>query len=105
MEIRSPSKCLTEDGAGAPLLLRFNLPHKVDGRDCSEQDDWAPANQMAVLFDKSGSVIKKRINHVLDEGELGRANNTQKCVLFVSTAALSCRRHGCGRGDGKRLIA
>ncbi len=64
-----------------------------------------PANQMAVLLDKRESVIRKHINNVLGEGELRRENNTQKCVLFVSTAALSCRRHGCGRGDGRRLIA
>lgn len=36
-----------------------------------------PVNQMAVLLDKRGSVIRKHINNVLGEGELGRANNTQ----------------------------
>lgn len=60
-----------------------------------------PANQMAVLFDKHESVIRKHINHVLGEGGVSRANNTHFCVLFVSMVALSCRRHGCGRGDGK----
>lgn len=39
---------------------------------------WITANQMAVLFDKSESTIRKHINNVFDEGELDRANNTQK---------------------------
>ncbi len=39
---------------------------------------WITANQMAVLFDKSESTIRKHINNVLDEGELDRENNTQK---------------------------
>lgn len=43
-----------------------------------------PANQRAVLFDKRESVIKKHINHVLGEGELSRANNTQNlCVVRI----------------------
>ncbi len=37
---------------------------------------WTPANQMAVLFDKRESVLRKHINNVFDEGELGRENNT-----------------------------
>ena len=39
---------------------------------------WITANQMAVLFDKSESTIRKHINNVFDEGELDRENNTQK---------------------------
>ena len=39
---------------------------------------WITANQMAVLFDKSESTIRKHINNVFDEGELNRDNNTQK---------------------------
>ncbi len=39
---------------------------------------WLTANQMAVLFEKSESTIRKHINNVFDEGELERENNTQK---------------------------
>lgn len=39
---------------------------------------WITANQMAVLFDKSESTIRKHINNVFDDGELDRENNTQK---------------------------
>ncbi len=39
---------------------------------------WVTANQMAILFDKSESTIRKHINNVFDEGELNRENNTQK---------------------------
>lgn len=77
MEIRSLSKCLTEDGAGASSsFVAISLIKSVNAV-VQNKTIWAPANQMAVLLDKRGSVIKKRINHVLDEGELSRANNTQ----------------------------
>lgn len=48
--------------------------------DAFVQDEtiWVTANQMAVLFDKSESMIRKHINNVFDEGELERKNNTQK---------------------------
>lgn len=39
---------------------------------------WVTANQMAILFDKSESTIRKHINNVFEEGELERENNTQK---------------------------
>ena len=39
---------------------------------------WVTANQMALLFGKSESTIRKHINNVFDEGELDRENNTQK---------------------------
>lgn len=39
---------------------------------------WITANQMAILFGKSESTIRKHINNVFDEGELNRDNNTQK---------------------------
>ena len=39
---------------------------------------WITANQMAILFGKSESTIRKHINNVFDEGELNRENNTQK---------------------------
>ena len=39
---------------------------------------WLTANQMAILFEKSETTIRKHINNVFDEGELTRENNTQK---------------------------
>ena len=48
--------------------------------DAFVQDEtiWITANQMAILFGKSESTIRKHINNVFDEGELDRENNTQK---------------------------
>lgn len=43
---------------------------------------WVTANQMAVLFDKSESTIRKHINNVFEEKELERENNTQNCALI-----------------------
>lgn len=43
-----------------------------------DESIWVTANQMAVLFDKSESTIRKHINNVFHEGELDQDNNTQK---------------------------
>lgn len=77
MEIRSFSKRLTEDEAGVPLLLRRISPIKAMDAIGQTETIWTPANQMAVLFDKRESVIRKHINNVFDEGELSREINTQ----------------------------
>ena len=37
---------------------------------------WLSANQMANLFDRDEKTIRKHINNVFSEGELGKANNT-----------------------------
>ena len=37
---------------------------------------WLSANQMATLFDRDEKTIRKHINNVFSEGELGKANNT-----------------------------
>jgi prophage maintenance system killer protein len=44
----------------------------------SEENVWITANQMASLFDKDETTIRKHINNVFNEGELDRNNNTQK---------------------------
>lgn len=51
-------------------------PIKSMGAIVQAETIWTPANQMAVLFDKRESVLRKHINNVFDEGELGRENNT-----------------------------
>ena len=39
---------------------------------------WITANQMAILFDKDETTIRKHINNVFKDGELSKENNTQK---------------------------
>ena len=39
---------------------------------------WLTANQMAMLFDKDETNIRKHINNVFNDGELEKSNNTQK---------------------------
>ena len=39
---------------------------------------WLTANQMAALFEKDETTLRKHIKNVFDEGELDRENNTQK---------------------------
>lgn len=39
---------------------------------------WLTANQMAQLFERDEKTLRKHINNVFREGELDRANNTQK---------------------------
>ena len=44
----------------------------------SDETVWLTANQMAELFDRDETNIRKHINNVFDEGELVKENNTQK---------------------------
>ena len=39
---------------------------------------WLSANQMAVLFERDEKTIRKHVNNVFNEGEVGKENNTQK---------------------------
>ena len=43
-----------------------------------EENVWITANQMAILFDKDETTIRKHINNVFKGGELEKNNNTQK---------------------------
>lgn len=43
-----------------------------------EETVWITANQMAILFDKDETTIRKHINNVFKDGELSKENNTQK---------------------------
>ena len=43
-----------------------------------ENNVWVTANQMAILFDKDETTIRKHINNVFKDNELERDNNTQK---------------------------
>ena len=43
-----------------------------------EENVWITANQMAILFDKDETTIRKHINNVFKDGELEKNNNTQK---------------------------
>ncbi len=46
--------------------------------DLENETVWLSANQMAELFERDETNIRKHINNVFDEGELIRENNTQK---------------------------
>ena len=46
--------------------------------DIDNETVWLSANQMAELFERDETNIRKHINNVFDEGELIRENNTQK---------------------------
>ena len=46
--------------------------------DFDNETVWLSANQMAELFERDETSIRKHINNVFDEGELIRENNTQK---------------------------
>ena len=43
-----------------------------------EENVWITANQMAILFDKDETTIRKHINNIFKDGELEKNNNTQK---------------------------
>lgn len=43
-----------------------------------EETVWITANQMAILFDKDETTIRKHINSVFKDEELSKENNTQK---------------------------
>ena len=43
-----------------------------------EETVWITANQMAILFYKDETTIRKHINNVFKDGELSKENNTQK---------------------------
>lgn len=43
-----------------------------------EETVWITANQMAILFDKDETTIRKHINNVFKDNELDKYNNTQK---------------------------
>ena len=43
-----------------------------------EDNVWITANQMAMLFDKDETTIRKHINNVFNDKELEKDNNTQK---------------------------
>lgn len=44
----------------------------------AQETVWLSANQMAILFDRDEKTIRKHINNVFSEREVGKENNTQK---------------------------
>lgn len=69
----------------------LQIPVSRDG-----ESVWLSANQMAVLFDKDETNIRKHINNIFRSSEVDRDNNTQKmrvdgvkqseCVFCEETA-------------------
>ena len=48
-----------------------------------EDTVWLNTKQMAELFDKEESNIRRHINNVFNEAELPRENNVHFCTLMV----------------------
>ena len=71
--------------------MQLEVPVSRDG-----ESVWLSANQMAVLFDKDETNIRKHINNVFRSSEVDKNNNTQKmrvdgvkqseCVFCEETA-------------------
>ena len=53
--------------------IQLEVPVSADG-----ESVWLSANQMAVLFDKDETNIRKHINNVFKSLEVDKSNNTQK---------------------------
>ena len=53
--------------------IQLEVPVSRDG-----ESVWLSANQMAVLFDKDETNIRKHINNVFRSSEVDKNNNTQK---------------------------
>lgn len=56
----------------------LQIPVSRDG-----ESVWLSANQMAVLFDKDETNIRKHINNILDLQKLIEITTRKKCVLMV----------------------
>ena len=67
--------------------IQLEVPVSQDG-----ESVWLSANQMAVLFDKDETNIRKHVNNIFKSSEVDKNNNTQKMrvdgvkqpVLFYS---------------------
>ena len=59
--------------------IQLEVPVSQDG-----ESVWLSANQMAVLFDKDETNIRKHVNNIFKSSEVDKNNNTQKMrvVLF-----------------------
>lgn len=53
--------------------IQLEVPVSQDG-----ESVWLSANQMAVLFDKDETNIRKHINNIFKSSEVDKNNNTQK---------------------------
>lgn len=71
--------------------IQLEVPVSQDG-----ESVWLSANQMAVLFDKDETNIRKHVNNIFKSSEVDKNNNTQKmrvdgvkqseCVFCEETA-------------------
>ena len=53
--------------------IQLEVPVSQDG-----ESVWLSANQMAVLFDKDETNIRKHVNNIFKSSEVDKNNNTQK---------------------------
>lgn len=70
MEIRSLSKCLTGDGAGAPSSFVAIFPIKSVNAVVRDKTIWLTQKAMATLFDVQTPAISKHLKNTFEEGKL-----------------------------------
>jgi len=58
--------------------IQLEVPVSQDG-----ESVWLSANQMAVLFDKDETNIRKHVNNIFKSSELIKITTRKKCVLMV----------------------
>ena len=58
--------------------IQLEVPVSQDG-----ESVWLSANQMAVLFDKDETNIRKHINNIFKSSEVDKNKTRKKCVLMV----------------------
>ncbi|WP_252871390.1 hypothetical protein [Roseburia inulinivorans] len=58
--------------------IQLEVPVSQDG-----ESVWLSANQMAVLFDKDETNIRKHVNNIFKSSEVDKITTRKKCVLMV----------------------
>lgn len=78
----------------------LQIPVSRDG-----ESVWLSANQMAVLFDKDETNIRKHINNIFRSSEVDRDNNTQKMRVdgVKQSECVFCEETAFGRRCDHRL--
>ena len=63
--------------------IQLEVPVSQDG-----ESVWLSANQMAVLFDKDETNIRKHINNIFKSSEVDKNNNTQKMRVALENKCI-----------------
>lgn len=80
--------------------IQLEVPVSQDG-----ESVWLSANQMAVLFDKDETNIRKHINNIFKSSEVDKNNNTQKMRVdgVKQSECVFCEETAFGRRCDHRL--